>query len=87
MVFTKSLATKKGNIEKPETALFRDLRQLFISLGGTDVIGRGGPKSSSPLYKFEMACAKLIDRGVPFPNEKQFRDVLKKALKRDVDLS
>jgi hypothetical protein len=87
IIFTKSLETKKGNIEKPETALFRDLRQLFISLGGTEVIGRGGPRSSSPLYKFEMACAKLTDRGVPFPNEKKFREVLRKALQRDVDLS
>jgi len=87
IVFAKALETKKGNTEKPETALFRDLRQLFLSLGGTDVIGRGGPRSRSPLYKFEMACAKMIDRDLPFPNEKQFRDVLIKALQRDVDLS
>ena len=87
IVFAKSLATKKGNIEKPETTLFRDLRQLFLSVGGTEVIGRGGPRSRSPLYKFEMACAKMIDPELPFPTEKKFREVLRKALERDVDLS
>jgi hypothetical protein len=80
IVYAKSMAARRGNVEKPETTLFRDLRQLFIRLGGTKVIGRGGLRSS-PLYRFAMACAKLIDRDFPFPNEKTFLAVLRKAPK------
>jgi hypothetical protein len=73
----KEKAKEKGNREQPETTLFVDLRQLFIKLGGTEAIGRGGP-----LYKFVAACVKTIDDQISMLDPEPFRKLMTAAEKR-----
>jgi hypothetical protein len=59
MAVAKSSAARKGNIERPETALFVDLRELFMALGGTSAI------ASDDLYEFVKEVIRASDLSDP----------------------
>jgi hypothetical protein len=68
---------KKGNKEQPKTGLFVDLRQVFISLGGTEAVsGHDGP-----LYRFVAAAVEHIDDQIKL-DPQSFRKLMEKTAKR-----
>jgi hypothetical protein len=83
MAVAKSSAARKGNIERPETALFVDLRELFMALGGTSAI------ASDDLYEFVKEVIRASDLSdpegdlhIPIPDPEPFRALMTAALKR-----
>jgi integrase len=75
-VLALSLAPRRGKKETPKTRLFLNLRDLFLSLGGSSAIGSGGP-----LYRFVSACVDSIE-GTAMPEPEPFRILMMQALKR-----
>jgi len=76
VVISVSRVLKRGKREAPRTWLFINLRELFVSLGGTTAIGSGGP-----LYRFVSACVENFG-GVLMPGPEPFRILMMNALKR-----
>ena len=76
VVISGSRGLTRGKREAPRTRLFINLRDLFVSLGGTTAIGSGGP-----LYRFVSACVENFG-GVLMPKPEPFRILMMNALKR-----
>ena len=75
-VLALSLTPRRGKKETTKTRLFLDLRDLFVSLGGTRAIGSGGP-----LYRFISACVGSIEE-ISMPEPEPFQILMIQALKR-----
>jgi hypothetical protein len=67
----KELRKVRG--DDPETALFMDLRDLYVGLSG-----KTGISDHGPLHRFATACAKLIDQNIVLPQPQSLRKALKR---------
>ena len=64
---------RKVRGDDPETALFMDLRDVYVGLSG-----RTGISEDGPLLRFANACAKLIDESIILPQPQSLRKALKR---------
>jgi hypothetical protein len=67
---------RKVRRDDPETALFMDLRDVYVGLTGKTGISEDGP-----LHRFAKACTKIIDEGIILPQPQSLRKALKRRAK------
>ena len=67
---------RKVRRDDPETALFMDLRDVYVGL-----TGKAGISEDGPLHRFAKACTKIIDEGIILPQPQSLRKALKRRAK------
>jgi hypothetical protein len=64
---------RKVRRDDPETALFMDLRDVYVGL-----TGKTGISDDGPLHRFAKTCTKLIDESIVLPQPQSLRKALKR---------
>jgi hypothetical protein len=64
---------RKVRRDNPETALFMNLRDVYVGLSG-----KTGISDDGPLHRFATACTKLIDESIVLPQPQSLRKALKR---------